>query len=258
MTATKTKISVITVCRNAEATIEKTVASVLRQKKVGIEYIVIDGNSTDNTVKILEKYQHGIDLLISEDDKGIYDAMNKGIERANGELIGILNADDWYEDGVLEVLLNQETQWKDADIVAGSIRRVDPVRGSEKIIMRSEVGTLGAANPSVLHPGTFVKKELYRSAGLYDRRYSISADYEFFCRARKRGGNVVYSDEIFTNVAVGGASETMSGLLKKNYDHFRIMRNNFGYGVALGIVPLKVAKQLVLYGMYHLGIKHKI
>ena len=95
-------ISIITVSYNAVKTIEDTITSVLNQTYSNIEYIIIDGASTDGTLEVIKKYQDDISIIVSEPDKGIYDAMNKGIERANGELIGIINADDWYEANAVE------------------------------------------------------------------------------------------------------------------------------------------------------------
>ena len=95
-------ISIITVCLNAVETIETTIRSVLQQTYKNVEYIVIDGGSTDGTLQIIEKYRNDISILISEKDEGIYDAMNKGIELARGDYIGIINADDWYEKDAVE------------------------------------------------------------------------------------------------------------------------------------------------------------
>lgn len=98
------KISIITVCLNSEQTIEQTIKSVIDQNDPDYEYIIIDGDSTDSTLDIIRKYQAYIAILISEPDKGIYDAMNKGIALASGDVIGIINSDDWYEPEILKTV----------------------------------------------------------------------------------------------------------------------------------------------------------
>ena len=99
-------ISIITVCYNAEGTIEQTIRSVLNQTYKNIEYIIIDGFSTDNTLNIIERYKDSIAMVVSERDQGIYDAMNKGLSLAKGCFIGFLNADDWYDENALEIVVN--------------------------------------------------------------------------------------------------------------------------------------------------------
>ena len=98
------KISIITVCLNSKRTIEQTIQSVIGQAHDNCEYIVIDGGSTDGTLEILKKYDGSISTIISEPDEGIYDAMNKGIALATGDIIGILNSDDWYEPGIFKLV----------------------------------------------------------------------------------------------------------------------------------------------------------
>ena len=112
----KNKISVITVVKNSSKTIEKTIQSLLNQKYENIEYLVIDGKSTDGTLEILDKYKKNISLLISEEDKGIWDAMNKGVSLAKGDIIGFLNADDTYYENSLNIVndyfINNEIFYK--------------------------------------------------------------------------------------------------------------------------------------------------
>ncbi|MDO4190908.1 MAG: glycosyltransferase, partial [Bacteroidales bacterium] len=117
-------VSIITVCFNAEKTIEQTIQSVINQTYSNIEYIIIDGKSTDSTLNIVSKYKDNIATIISEPDNGIYDAMNKGIKLSSGELIGIINADDWYEKDAVKIMVNKylSTENKDNSLYYGMIR----------------------------------------------------------------------------------------------------------------------------------------
>ena len=118
------KISIITVCLNSEKTIEQTIRSVLGQKDEDFEYIIVDGCSSDNTLDIVGKYSKDITRIVSEQDGGIYDAMNKGIALATGEIIGIINSDDWYEEGALEAV-RKCFQAVNAEVVYGRMNLVN-------------------------------------------------------------------------------------------------------------------------------------
>ncbi|GAA68720.1 glycosyltransferase family 2 protein [Pseudoalteromonas sp. BSi20429] len=178
------KVSIITVCYNSAATINDTITSVLSQDYKNIEYIVIDGGSSDATLDIINKYREQISVVISEPDKGIYDAMNKGIKNATGDIVGILNSDDFYEtkDVITEIINNFDV---DTEIVFGDLIFVKP-ENIEKItrfysLPRFKAWKLrfGWMPP---HPATFIKKSVYDKYGLYKINYKISADYEVFVR----------------------------------------------------------------------------
>ncbi|WP_024605737.1 MULTISPECIES: glycosyltransferase family 2 protein [unclassified Pseudoalteromonas] len=178
------KVSIITVCYNSAVTIEDTIISVLSQNYKNIEYIVIDGGSSDATLDIINKYREQISIVISEPDKGIYDAMNKGIKNATGDIVGILNSDDFYEtkDVITEIVNNFDV---DTDIVFGDLIFVKP-ENIEKITrfyslphFKAWKLRFGWMPP---HPATFIKKPVYDKYGLYKINYKISADYEVFVR----------------------------------------------------------------------------
>lgn len=177
-------VSIITVCYNSAATIEDTITSVLSQDYKNIEYIVIDGGSSDATLDIINKYREQISIVISEPDKGIYDAMNKGIKNATGNIVGILNSDDFYEtkDVISEIVNNFDI---DTDIVFGNLIFVKP-ENIKKITrfyslphFKAWKLRFGWMPP---HPATFIKKSVYDKYGLYKINYKISADYEVFVR----------------------------------------------------------------------------
>ncbi len=180
------KVSIITVCFNSEEFIRDTIESVLSQDHSEIEYIIIDGLSKDNTMHIVTEYQSKIAKIVSEPDQGIYDAMNKGIQLATGDVIGILNSDDFFEDTqVISDVVNCFNSAPEASLVFGDVVFVDPLN-TQKITrfysskkFRSWKLRFGWMPP---HPATFFKKTAYDKYGLYSQQYKISADYELFVR----------------------------------------------------------------------------
>ena len=209
--AERPTISVVTPTFNSAATFRKTVESVLAQTKVPLEYIVIDGASTDDTLKILEEYrdkfeQKNIDLrILSEKDKGIYDAMNKGTKMAKGDLIGIINSDDWYEPIALEKVA--ETYEKESfDLFYADLRIwTESPEGElkEKLIKHSRLRT-PVVSRDWNHPTTFLTKEMY---GIY--RYKCEGlhdDWELILRMRKDGRKVRVLNEVLANFRINGVS----------------------------------------------------
>ena len=166
-------ISIITVVKNAETTIEKCIKSVLNQNYKNIQYIIIDGNSTDNTKKIIDKYKNKISLIISENDNGIWDAMNKGIKLAKGEIIGFLNADDFYYENSLKIV-NKYFNDKNIDFLFGTVRKYKLMYGYNPSIIKWSFGFY--TSHSV---GFFIKTKKHKEVGLYNTKY-LSADLDFF------------------------------------------------------------------------------
>lgn len=180
------KISIITVCYNSAATIRDTIESVLAQIYPNIEYIIVDGASTDNTLTIVGEYQDRITRVISEPDKGLYDAMNKGVLAATGEVIGILNSDDIYENThVISDIAAQFAAQPYNDLIFGDIVFVKPdqlntvTRYYNAHHFKAWKLRFGWMPP---HPATFIRKTAYQKTGLYSLGYKISADYEMFVR----------------------------------------------------------------------------
>jgi glycosyltransferase involved in cell wall biosynthesis len=180
------KVSIVTVCHNSEKTIADTLRSIQTQTYSDIEYIVVDGLSKDNTNNIVKKYNDIVSVHISEQDNGLYDAMNKGISLASGDIIGILNSDDFYPytsvitDVVAEFLKN-----KDVDLVLGDVDFVraedltKPVRFYSSYIFspwKMRFGFMPA------HPGAFIKKTAYQKVGHYKLGYESAADFDIFVR----------------------------------------------------------------------------
>ncbi len=205
------KVSIITVCFNSEATIRDTIESVLAQKYSDIEYIVVDGQSTDKTMNILREYQGRIAKIISEPDKGIYDAMNKGVALAKGDVIGILNSDDFYRtDHSISEVVAEFQKSPTTDMVLGSVDFVNEHDLSHAVRYYKSTGfkpwklRFGLMAP---HPAAFIRHEAYKQVGTYKLNYKISADFDFFVRAL-----LVYKlsfitvDKVWVRMRVGGVS----------------------------------------------------
>lgn len=193
------KVSVITPCLNSEKTIRDTIESVLGQTYDNIEYILVDGESTDRTVEIIEEYRlisGGRLQYISEKDHGIYDAMNKGIRLASGNVIGIINSDDWYEPDAVE-------------------RAVCCLKKNEADVAYGEIWVIGEngereyhTNHSVFppHPSTFIRREIYLRHGMYDQSYKIAADRDLMLRFISRQVRIAHIDGILANFRRTGIS----------------------------------------------------
>ncbi|EDZ62421.1 glycosyl transferase, family 2 [Sulfurimonas gotlandica GD1] len=173
----KNKISIITVCFNAADTIEETINSVVNQPYDNKEYIIIDGGSTDGTLDIIKKYEDRIAYWASEPDYGLYHAMNKGIEKATGDIIGMINADDYYFDDIfVDVVKAFDGKSLEEHIFFGDMfHDGDIVKGWRQENVK--IGAFGA------HPSMFCPKKVYDKIGKYRLWYKILADYDFMYRA---------------------------------------------------------------------------
>ncbi|MDF1617759.1 glycosyltransferase family 2 protein [Petrocella sp. FN5] len=203
-------VSIITVCYNSEKYIESAIKSVLSQNYSNIEYIVIDGGSTDRTLDIVRKYSEHSSIrikVISEPDEGIYDAMNKGVKLAEGDIIGILNSDDFYINNKVITWVVNTFEATNADMVYGNLVFVDR-QDTNRIVrvwdtFKGEF--LKGWNPP--HPSTFIKKSIYKEFGYYKKEYKISSDYDLFFRMIEIGKvNHHHLNKTLVKMRVGGAS----------------------------------------------------
>lgn len=177
------KVSIITVCYNCENLIEKTIESVIFQSYPNIQYIVIDGGSTDGTLDVIEKYSSHIDTLISEKDNGIYYAMNKGITHANGDIIYFLNSGDFlYNNNVIEIICTKFNQFPDSDIIYGDAILFDE-NSSQRLSLYRPTPLHVLTRCGICHQSLFAKRSLFNSSEPFNTEYHIYADYEWLLRS---------------------------------------------------------------------------
>ena len=178
------KISIITVCFNANKTIEQTIISVLSQTYQNIEYIIIDGGSVDGTIGIIKKYSSKVDKIISEKDNGMYDALNKGIKLATGDIIGILNSDDFFSNNnILNLIVCKFNENLELDAIIGDVAFVDK---TNKIIRHCsakkwDISKFRFGNMPP-HPSFYCKKYCYDKFGYYNIKFKIAGDFELLLR----------------------------------------------------------------------------
>lgn len=217
----KCTLSIITVCYNSAKTIEDTIRSIISQDYPDIEYIVIDGNSKDGTQAILQRYAHHIQTLISEPDKGIYDAMNKGIMKATGEVIGLLNADDIYANPHVLSKIAAAFQNKNIDACFGDLIYFKDNKPDNVIRYWQScpfVSGAFAKGWSPAHPTFFVRKSIYDKYGLFNTRYTMGNDIELMMRfLEKYKIQSQYIPEVLVNMRLGGVSnQGLNNIITQN------------------------------------------
>ena len=225
------KITIITVCFNSIKTIQDTIDSIRSQDYKNIEYIVIDGGSLDGTIGVIEENLDIIDYYMSEPDKGIYDAMNKGILAANGDIIGILNSDDFYPNQFIISNIIKSFKNQDCDAVYGDLVYVDE-KNTKEIVRYWKADTYNTTkikNGWMLpHPTFFVKSSIYKRFGLYNIDLKQAADYDMILRlVYKFNIDVIYIPMILVNMRMGGVSNmTLLQRLKANKEDSLAWKNN--------------------------------
>lgn len=245
-------VSIITIVFNGEKHLEQTIQSVLNQTYPNIEYIIIDGGSGDNSVSIIKKYSTRLAYWVSEKDKGISDAFNKGISKTSGEIIGMINADDWYEsDTIGKVVLSI----KDHDVVYGDLRlwkqeKPEVVFTGNHHYLKKEM--------TINHPTVFVKRHCYLKFGLFDLQYKYAMDYDFLLRLYLNKCSFTHVPAVLANMRWQGASDKQwykackeVFRIKNKYFPNKHLKNRFHFykqaaSISLGKILLKLQLNVIV------------
>jgi glycosyltransferase involved in cell wall biosynthesis len=205
-------VSVITIVHNGEKFIERAISSILSQSYDRFEYIIIDGNSSDRTLEIIKKYENNIDFWISEPDKGISDAFNKGFSYSRGEFIAYLNCDDWYESDILKVVA--EDLKSDTTIYCGHMNLFSQF-GNKKVKMHHSRPDRIFQTMRIAHPATFVPRKVFNLIGGFSSEYKVAMDYDFFLRARLKDFNFKVLEYTIANQLMGGNSSDLKAAFRE-------------------------------------------
>ena len=241
------KISIVTSVYNNKETISEAIESVLSQTYDNIEYIVVDGASSDGTVDIIENYADKITTFISEPDKGIYDGLNKGIGLATGDVVGFLHSDDLFEDEYVLEKIAKAFKTMHVDSIYGDLTYVSKEDTSKVVrYWKSGVFTMGKLKRGWMppHPTFYVKREVYQKYGVFDTTFKIAADYDSILRFLGREKvSTHYIHEVLVKMRVGGASnKSIKNLVQKSKEDLKAMKNN-GVG-HVGSLLVKNASKL--------------
>jgi glycosyltransferase involved in cell wall biosynthesis len=243
-------LSIVTVVRNGATVLEETILSVIAQKNEDVEYIVIDGASSDGTLEIIKGHGGNIDYWVSEADRGIYEAMNKGIKASKGAFIGMLNSGDRYPAGALSVVLDEIRRLKDRSaVIAGGVAIIDR-RGA--IAATHMVDANSLANRyrfmPLNHPAMFVESSIYATLGTYREDLRICSDYDFVLRLLGRQVEIRFVPVVLTEMRAGGISDSPGTLFTRLGEGFRIRRQYKGLAYSVIIF----ARELMSF-FYRLG-----
>ncbi len=240
------KLSLITVTFNCENTLEDTFRSVQEQQCEDLEYIVIDGGSTDRTVEIIEKYDDIITFWSSSPDEGIYDAMNKGLKKATGDYVGFLHADDIFFSSITMSKIMTELKEHKPDAMYGDLEYVNST-DTDKVIRRWESCVY---SPELLgkgwmppHPTVYIKRDVIQQTGSFDTTYKIAADYDYILRLfTQQTLKFLYLPVVLVKMRLGGASnKSISNVILKSKEDIRALKKN-GVGGLFTLIRKNVSK----------------
>ena len=241
------KISIITICLNRHKVIRETIESVLSQNYNNIEYIVIDGGSSDGSLEIINSYSSKIDRVVSEPDSGIYSAINKGLKLATGEVIGLLHAGDLFYDNNVLSIITKSFKDLESDLIYGHSAVFGKTRDR---LVRENISPSYKENllrfgwfPS--HQSIYFKASIFNKYGYYNEGYKIAGDYEFLLRALyvyKLRANMV--DIFIIKFYLGGASsKNLLSLFESNYECYKAWKMN-NLSLPFYTLPLKVFRKI--------------
>ena len=250
------KISIITATYNSESTLKTCLKSVLCQSFENIEYLIIDGNSTDETLDLVRQHQLQFPKIefkiLSEKDRGIYDALNKGIQLSTGEVIGFVHSDDMLADNQIILTLANKFENENLDGIYGDLQYIDK-NNIDKVVRYWKGNDF---NSRLLkkgwmpaHPTLFLKKEVYKKHGMFDLDYKISADYDFMLRIFKDNSlKFNYLPKVITKMRVGGASNrSIKNIIQKTKEDYRtVCSNNIGGWFLIFLKNISKVRQFLI------------
>lgn len=216
------KLSIITITFNSERTLEETILSVITQDYNNYEYIIIDGGSKDNTMQIVDKYKDKISFVLSEPDRGISDAFNKGIKHANGDIIGIINSDDILLPGALTTVASFFTP--EVDVYSGNVLMWNDQ--TDRVYIRKPDIDFKGFNKrfKACHPARFIAREAYLKYGTYSIDFRYCMDVDLLVRFIKQGAKFIHIDKPLTKFRIGATSS--DPVFKKKSDYYNLIINN--------------------------------
>jgi glycosyltransferase involved in cell wall biosynthesis len=239
----KPRVTIITACRNGANTIKDAIDSIIAQGYENLEYIIVDADSDDGTAEIIEKYKQHVSIWIREPDKGIVDAWNKGIRQASGDIVGILNTDDYYLPDAMQRAVDTFVEDEECGFVFGHLRVVNEETGDEHIEMGLPDYHVSIVYDvvAVPHPTVFVRKKVYEQIGVFDSAYTLAMDYEFVRRMVHAGIKGICIPHLQAVMRQGGVSD------RNIIEAFRqVMRISIRYGfnpfLAVGYFSLKAVR----------------
>ena len=216
-----TKVTIITVCLNAEKSIRRTIESVITQSYLDIEYIIIDGGSTDGTLEIIHEFDSVLTHVISEKDKGLYFAMNKGIALASGDLIGIINADDWYCKNAIEEIVSTLIHSPSADVIYGDVNYY-----LDKSFLYQKFADHNELNLNMIpHPGVFCRTDIFKISEGFNTKYQVAADYDFLLRAYIGNKTFEHTRTTLANYTSGGFSDRPKNIILSIFERNAIRQS---------------------------------
>lgn len=223
----KPLISIVTIAYNEVNTIERTIKSVLSQTYKNIEYIIVDGGSTDGTVNILKRYDDKITYWRSCHDKGRSDAFNIGISLCKGTLIGMINAGDWYEKDTVRLVVESYLKSRDVSIFHGELKMYSP-DGNYLFTLKPDTNPQNLFFQMIYnHPTCFVQKSAYETIGHYNLDYKIAMDYDIMMRFYSKGHKFMYLRQVLSNMLLGGISDKK---MIQSYKEELDIQRKFGVG----------------------------
>jgi glycosyltransferase len=246
------KISVITICYNSAHSIGDAIQSVLAQTYPNVEYIVVDGKSKDTTVEVIKSFGSGISKFVSEPDKGIYDALNKGIKMATGDVIGFMHSDDLYANNQILTKVAALFEKEKTDSVYGDLEYVYKDDTSKVLrYWKSGVFSLSKLKMGWMppHPTFYVRREVYEKYGLFNTNLKISADYDTMLRfLGKHRITTAYLPEVMVRMRVGGASNrSLKNIIRKSKEDYQAIKDNsFGSVFTLVFKNLRKVTQFIV------------